>query len=304
MMIRHNRNFVFRVFFTLLWVLSASLYAQQPVQETSSKTLRSMARAYMAFAKYDKALAYAERALEQAHNQTVDTAELAMCMIDLGTVYSYKGLLKEAQDKFERGVQLQKKALFNDHPYVAHTLRMLSDVQRRRGNLVQAEKTLTEAIQIMLSNCDLQSKEMAPFIVEAATLQFANGELEKARSNYAMALDLYESMYGANHLVTANLQEDYAKLLIAGREYAKADELLSKSLSVKTRIFGRYHMSLVDGWLAKANLCRIQGKAEQCEYYLAKSTATAAESRNVVTIARIYEKVNQIRAGGVAVSAL
>lgn len=303
-MIQNGKNHLFRAFFALLWVLSAALNAQGTAQAASSKTLRSMARAYMAFAKYDKAHTFAEQALQTAHSQNADAAEVALCMIDLGTACSYEGLLTQAQDMFEKGILLQKEALFNDHPYVAYTLRMLSDVQRRRGNLLQAEKTLTEAIQIMLKNCDLQSKEMAPFITEAAHLQFAQGEIDKARNNYAMALDLYESTYGADHLATANLQEDYARLLIAGHEYALADELLTKSLSVKTRIFGRYHMSLVDSWLAKANLYQKQGKMEQCEYYLAKSTATAAESRNVVTIAQIYEKVNQIRASVLTASAL
>lgn len=301
-MIKIGQNHLFRPIFALLWVLGATLYAQE--KPVSSTNLRSMARAYMAFAKYDNAHSLAEQALRQAQSQGADTGEVALCMIDLGTVCSYEGLLKQAQEKFEQGVVLQKEALFNEHPYVAHTLRMLSDVYRRQGNLAKAEKALTEAVEIMLKNCDLESREMAPFIAEAAHLQFAKGELDKAKSNYVMALDLYENSYGASHLVTANLQESYAKVLMAGHEYAEADELLSKSLAVKTRIFGRYHLALVDNWLTKANLCRIQGKTEQCEYYLAKSTATAAESRNVVTIARINERVNKIRSGGLLASAL
>jgi tetratricopeptide (TPR) repeat protein len=298
--IAKNKQFGIVVF---LWLFSTALYAQSAGRSLSTTGLRSMARAYMAFAQYDKARDLAEQALRQAKTQNVEIGEMALCLIDLGTVYSYEGLLKEAQEKLEQGSLLQRQALFNDHPYVAHTLRMLSDVHRRQGDLVKAEAVLSEAFQIMLKNCDLQSQEMAPFIAEAAHLQFAQGDLDKAQSNYIAALDLYESSYGVNHLVTANLQENYAKLLITEHDYAQAEELLTKSLTVKTRIFGRYHLSLVDNWLAKAYLYQIQGKTEQCEFYLSKSTATAAESRNVVTIARIYEKVNQIRAGGLLASA-
>ncbi|MCE5184737.1 MAG: tetratricopeptide repeat protein [Planctomycetaceae bacterium] len=297
-MAKTRKKSVFGLILAILWVLLSTPLCAQNSQLISTKSLRSMARAYLSFGKYDKAAAAAQKALQQAQEQHAETGELALCMIDLGTVYSYEGQLKEAQVKFEKGIELQKQALFAEHPYVAHTLRMLSDVCRRQGDLEKAETVLSEAVQIMLKNCDLQSKEMAPFVAETAHLQFAKGELDKAQSNYVLALDLMESTYGTNHLVTANLKENYAKLLMARHEYATADELLSSALTVKTRIFGRYDLTLVDNWLTKAYLCQVQGKTEQCEYYLAKSTASAAESRNVITMARIYDKVNKIRAGG------
>lgn len=303
-MIKRHLEHTFVIVLGLLLAASGSLFAQPKKQTSSSRNFRSMARAYMAFANYDKAHALAAQAIREAQKQHADTAEMALCLIDMGTVCSYEGFLKQAQENLEQGIELQKQALFNDHPYVAHSLRMLSDVCRRQGNLLKAEDTLGQAVAIMLKNCDLESREMAPFIAEAAHLQFAKGELDKAKNNYMMAMDLYESSYGANHLVTANLQEDYARVLMSAHEYDQADDLLSKSLTTKTRIFGRYHLSLVDCWLAKASLCQIQGKTEQCEYYLAKTTETAAESRNVITIAQIYEKVNQIRAGNLIASAL
>lgn len=301
---RHNRKkHVFTIAFAFLWAFSTLTCAQTTQKTIPTKNLRSMARAYMAFAKYDKAHILAEQALDQAKRQKADTGELALCLIDLGTVCSYEGLLAKAQENFEQGSRLQKQALFDEHPYVAHTLRMLSDVYRRAGNLTKAESVLSEAFGIMLKNCDLQSKEMAPFIAEAAHLQFAKGEFDKAQSNYVAAIDLYESTYGSKHLVTANLQENFAKLLIAQHDYDRADELLSEAIAVKSQIFGRYHVSLVDSWLEKASLYRMQGQTERSEYYLAKSTATAAESRDVVTIARIYQKVNLIRSGGLLASA-
>jgi tetratricopeptide (TPR) repeat protein len=187
-----------------------------------------MARAYMAFGKYEKAHVLAERALAQAKQKKTEDGEMALCLIDLGTVYGYEGLFSQAAAKFEAGVELQKKALFETHPYVAHTLRMLSDIYRRQDNLQQAEEVLrmlsdiyrrqdnlqqaeevlSEAVTIMLDNCDLHSKEMAPFILESAKLQFAKGYSEQALTNYRIALDIYEQDYGSQHLMTANSRPD------------------------------------------------------------------------------------------------
>jgi len=249
----------------------------------------------MAFGKYEKAHKLAAQALRQAQSQKTDTGEMALCLIDMGTVCSYEGLLTQARQRLEEGVELQKKALFEDHPYVARTLQMLSDVCLRQGDLEQAEATLSQAVGIMLNHCDLQSKEMAPFILASANLQFEKGQLEEARNNYQAALDIYEHSYGSNHLMTANVLEKMAQLLIVQDDIDQASRLMSQSLKIKKKVYGRYNPQLIDSWLSMARLCKRQGHLERCEYYLAKSTETVSATRNAVTMARVYDQVNQIR---------
>jgi tetratricopeptide (TPR) repeat protein len=288
----------------LLGVLVGVAPAARRDKQMSTKTLRSMARAYMAFGKYEKAHTVAAQALQRARSQSTDPGEMALCLIDMGTVCSYEGLLTQARQRLEEGVVLQKKALFDDHPYVAHTLRMLSNVCLRQGDLVQAKTVLSQVVGIMLNYCDVQSKEMAPFILESANLQFGKGDLAKANDNYQAALDIYEQSYGSQHLMTANVLEKMAQLQIVRNDTLVADRLMSQSLKIKTRIYGRYHPQLVDSWLAMARLCKQQGQSERCEYYLAKSTETVSNTRNAVTMARVYEQVNQIRKQGLVASAI
>ena len=292
------------VILLLLGVFVGVAPAVRRDKQMSTKTLRSMARAYMAFGKYDKAHTLAAQAVRQGRTQKTDAGEMALCLIDMGTVCSYEGLLTQARQRFEEGVELQKEALFDDHPYVAHTLRMLSDVCQRQGDLEHAETVLSQAVGIMLNHCDLQSKEMAPFILESANLQFGKGDFDQARDNYQSALDIYEQSYGAGHLMTANVLEKMAQLFIVQNDTEEAGELMSQSLKIKTRIYGRYHPRLIDSWLAMARLCKQQGQNERCEYYLAKSTETVANTRNAVTMARVYEQVNQIRKKGMVATAI
>ncbi len=288
----------------LLGVLVGPVYAGRRDRQMSTKTLRSMARAYMAFGKYEKAHLFAAKALRQSRSQKTETGEMALCLIDMGTVCGYEGLLTQARRRLEEGVELQKEALFDDHPYVAHTLRMLSDVHLRQGDLEQAETVLSQAVGIMLNHCDLQSKEMAPFILESANLQFEKGDLDQARDNYQTALDIYEQSYGSQHLMTANVLEKMARLHIVRNDTEEATQMLSQSLKIKTRIYGRYHPRLIDSWLSMARLYKQQGRIERCEYYLAKSTETVSNTRNAVTMARVYEQVNQIRKQGLIAAAI
>ena len=249
----------------------------------------------MAFGKYEKAHSVAAQALRMGMSGGVDTGEMALCLIDMGTVCSYEGLLTQSRKYFEEGIELQKKALSEDHPYVAHTLRMLSDICLRQGDLERAEAILSEAIALMLGHYDLESKEMAPFIFESANLQFEKGLLSRAQDNYRIALDMYEAFYGSQHLMTANVLEKMARIPVALDEFERASQLMDQSLKIKTRIYGRYHPRLIDTWLTMAELFKQQGKDERCEYYLAKSTETVSTTRNAVNMARVYDQVNRIR---------
>lgn len=302
------KSFYFRINTAIVFVLCAGLFgtasAKTSDKDISTKTLRSIARTYMAFGKYEKAHLLAEKALSKAIDEKAEDGEMALCLIDMGTVYGYEGQLSQAAKKFEAGVKFQKKALFETHPYVAHTLRMLGDIYLRQGDLEQAEAVLSQAVTIMLDNCDLNSKEMAPFILESAKLQFAKGQSEQALANYQAALDIYEQSYGSQHLMTANVLEDMALLYMAQKDIDQAGQLMSESLAIKSKIYGRYNSSLIDSWLTMARICKYQGQPERCEYYLAKSTETASESRNAITMARVYQQANQIRKEGVVASVI
>ena len=287
----------------LLCVLAGVAPAGRRDKQMSTKSLRSKARAYMAFGKYEKAHSVAAQALQRGRSGVVDTGEMALCLIDMGTVCSYEGLLTQSRQYLEEGIELQKKALSGDHPYVGHTLRMLSDICLRQGDLDRAEAILSEAIAVMLGHYDLESKEMAPFIFESANLQFEKGLLTRAQDNYRIALDTYEAFYGSQHLMTANVLEKMARIPIVLNDFEQAGQLMNQSLKIKTRIYGRYHPRLIDTWLTMAKLLKQQGKNERCEYYLAKSTETVSATRNAVAMARVYEQANQIRKGRLVASA-
>ncbi|MFA5784067.1 MAG: tetratricopeptide repeat protein, partial [Phycisphaerae bacterium] len=118
-----------------------------PVKNSSRKsvTLRTMARIHLAVADYDQAQVLAEQALSVAQKTNADDAELAYCLIDLAYLYNCRGNLEQAEKMCGLGLKLQQKIYYPKHPYLAYTLRILSDIYRGQGKYQQANETLDSA---------------------------------------------------------------------------------------------------------------------------------------------------------------
>jgi tetratricopeptide (TPR) repeat protein len=267
----------------------------------STATLRSMARLYMAYGNYDKAQAAAQLALAQAEAGHIEGEELALCLIDLGTVYGYQDMLEESESMLSKGVQIQKKAVGN-HPYVAYTLQMLCDVYRREGQYSRAQDTLNEALSIMAAFHNQQDREMLPFAASSAKLMTAQGQVAGADALYAQILDRTLSSYGPAHLQTAAILAGFAEAqLLEG----KTDEALGKinrAIEIQEIHFGHDHQMLVPAWLTRARICRAAGNTADAETWLDKAIRVTQLQNNIVALARVYEKVNAIRTDGVYVA--
>jgi tetratricopeptide (TPR) repeat protein len=231
-------------------------------------TLRSMARIYMAYGEYAKAQRLAEEALIQARKQEASNAELATCLIDLGTLYSLQGRLGEAEQMCNWGLQLQKKTLFDKHPYIAQTLRTLSTIYRRQERFGKAKRALDDAIGIVLHRHKQQDEEMAPFHVDMAKLLVAEGKLAEAEGYYTKAIAGIKATYGVEHLCTANVLAGMAELYELQGRYSEAEDLIEKALTVQERMYGPDHHLLISSLLTGVRICRATGDYKQAEKYI------------------------------------
>ena len=261
----------------------------------SSKTLRSMARVYMAYGEYAKARPLAEKALALAKIKGASDSELAICFIDLATLYTYQGKLVEAEEMCHSGLQLQKKILCKNHPYLAYTLSALSSIYREQGKYYQAKSALDEAIAIMLDSHSADDKAMAPFFVDIAKLLVAQGNFEQAESYYQKAMLLINSSYGPDHLYTANVLADIAKLYTLQERYAEAEELVSRAVAVQEKIYGSDHHLIAASWLTKAKICQVKGARAQAEKLINKALIAIENSGNAAAFAKLQQDAKEIR---------
>jgi tetratricopeptide (TPR) repeat protein len=286
----------------VLLLFTHQLFAQSgTTQNISSSALRSMARLYMAYGNYDKAQVVAQAALTQAEQQNIDSEEMAMCLIDLGTVYGYQDMLEESADLLGKGVQLQKKAVGN-HPYVAYTLQMLSDVYRREGQYGRAQDALAEAFSIMMTCHNEQDRELLAFTASSAKLMMEQGQVAQADALYAKILDRTIESYGRTHLQTAAILSGFAEVELLEGKIDSARQRIDQALEIQEKYFGASHQMLIPAWLTKARIDRAAGNTTEAETWLNKAIQVIQLRHNVVALARIHEKVNAIRTQGVYVA--
>ncbi|MHC4114230.1 MAG: tetratricopeptide repeat protein [Planctomycetota bacterium] len=262
----------------------------------SSKTLRSMARVYMAYGEYAQAQPLAEKALILAKREHTSDYELAMCLIDLAALYKNQGKLLDAEKMCESGLCLQEKVLYKNHPYLAYTLSTLSSIYCEQGKYYQARSTLDKAMAIMLDGHSADDKAMAPFFVDIAKLHVAQGDLEEAERYYQKAMLLINSSYGPDHLYTANVLAGIAKLFTLQERYAEAEELINRAVTVQEKIYGPDHYLIAASWLTKAKICQVRGAHAQAEKLISKALVAVEKTGNMAAFTKLARNVEEIRA--------
>ncbi len=230
-----------------------------------------MARVYMASGGYEKARPFLERALNLAELTNASDSEMSACMLDLAYLYKNQGRLAEAETACLSGLELQEKAYSQSHPYVAYTLRILSEIYSRQARYQEAVDTLERAITIVRGYSLEDDRELAPFKVDMARLLTAKGDYVKAESYFTEAIASIENSYGPEHLYTTRVLCSMAALYVLQQRYAEAEELISRVLPIQERIYGPDHHFLVPVWLVKSSIYEAEGDLDNTKALLEKS---------------------------------
>ena len=292
---RKNR-FLVLTFIILLIESTAWGQPQQAKKDLSCKTLRAMARVYMAYGEYTKAQPLAEQALNLAKTRGESDSELSMCLIDLATLYKSQDKLLDAEKMCEQGLKLQEKVLYKSHPYVAYTLRTLSSIYTEQGNYLKATNAMDKAMAIMLESHTENDRALAPFWVDIAAILVAKGDYKEAESYYKKAMTLINSSYGPDHLYTANVLGSIAKLYALQGRLDEAEELIDRAIIKQESIYGPEHHLVAPSWLTKARICHAKGNFANSEKFFEKALTSVRKSGNMALFTKLEQSVEKIRA--------
>jgi len=219
-----NRHSIFPTLFcvSLLFSLSIGTALARPTGRAySCSSLRSMARVYIASGGYEKAQPFLVKALNLARQTKASDSEISACMLDLAYLYKNQGRLTEAETTCLSGLELQEKAYSQSHPYVAYTLRILSEIYSRQARYHEAVGTMEQALTIMRGFTLEDDQELAPFKVDMARLLTAQGDYDNAESYFKNSIASIEKNYGVDHLYTAKVFTAMASLYIQKGRYAE-----------------------------------------------------------------------------------
>ena len=237
----------------------------------SSASLRSMARIHMASGRYGKAQPLLEKALHMAQETHAPESEACACMLDLAYLYKNQDRLTEAETMCRSGLALQQKTYPQNHPYMAHTLRILSDIYRRQARYQEAASALERAITIVRDVSRGDDQELAPFKVDMARLLVAQGDFIHADSYYKAAIDIIEASYGPKHFYTAKVLASMAELYVLQERYTEAEALISRTLPIQERVYGPDHYLLVPVWLIASRIHQAKEDMANARLFLDKS---------------------------------
>ncbi len=136
---------------------------------------------------------------------------------------------------------------------------------------------------------------MGAFFADYAKVFLEQGKLVAAEYNYAKASELLNKAYGSEHLYTATVSADIARLYILQQRYAQAHTLIDQSLAVQEKIYGRVHQLLVPALLTKAEILFASRNSSKAEDLIDRALACAQRTSDVSMIARVKEQASQIR---------
>ncbi len=268
---------------------------QQVKKDLSCKTLRAMARVYMAYGEYTKAQPLAEQALTLAKRRVEQDSELSMCLIDLATLYKSQNKLLDAENMCEQGLKLQEEVLYKSHPYVAYTLRTLGSIYLEQGNYIKAANAMEKAMAIMLESHTENDKALAPFWVDIAAILVAKGDYKEAESYYKKAMVLINISYGPEHLYTANVLGSVAQLYTLQGRHDEAEKLIDRTIAKQESIYGPQHHLVAPSWLTKARICHAKGDYTGSEKLFEKALTSVRKSGNMALFTKLEQRIEEIR---------
>ncbi|MHC4565905.1 MAG: tetratricopeptide repeat protein [Planctomycetota bacterium] len=260
-----------------LLLLSAGVTQASAANVRSTSSLRSLARIYMASGGYEKAQPLLESALDLARSRDAADSEMCACALDLAFLYKNQGRLAEAEEMCLAGLELQEKLNGPNHPHVAHTLRILSEIYQGQVRYRQAAESLERAITIMRKVAGEDAVEIAPLRVDMARLLVTQGQFARAESLFAETLVAIENGYGPEHAYTAKVLTSMARLYLRQGRHRRAEELAARALVVLEKVYGANHHFLVPIWLVMSGTCQAQGKLAEAKTLLEKSLAVTSK---------------------------
>ncbi len=171
-----------------------------------------------------KALRLAEAELDST------SLETRVAIANRGLVLRQLGHTAEAQNLYERAIGLYRHNLGGSHPHVATLLLNLSSIQRDRGDLATAQRTLEEVDRQYLEMFgDGHYKRVLP-LVGLATLASQQQHIDKALAFYREAIDVaISSDSPPEYVLRATL--DLARLLLAEDRCQEGEPWLEESLA-------------------------------------------------------------------------
>jgi tetratricopeptide (TPR) repeat protein len=202
-------------------------------------TLKCIAQIYQEYRRFDEALAIYKFALSAAVDSLGHHAEVASILNKIGNIQYEKGSLSNAQEAYEKGLEVEREVLEENHPNIAVTLSNLGHIFHKNGDLKGALKLYKEALQVQLSFFKKANVRMASTWASIGHIQLQMRKFSGALESYQEALRIRRSFIEGDGLEMASLLNSVGLVLFKLGVFELALDSFAKCLRIRSKILGR-----------------------------------------------------------------
>ncbi|HZF47968.1 MAG TPA: CHAT domain-containing tetratricopeptide repeat protein [Polyangiaceae bacterium] len=229
--------------------------------------------------RYDEALSLEERALrirEEALGP--DHPNVAICLNNLGELYSAKGDYARAEPLHKRSLAILEKVLGRDHPNVATSLHNLALLYSAKGDYARAEPLHQRSLAINEKALGPGHPNVALSLTHLASLYRKKGDYARAEPLHLRGLALVEKALGPNHPALGPSLNNLAQLYLNKGDYARAEPLYRRALALLEKALGPNHPDVAHPLDGLARLYEIKGDYARAEPLFVRALSIAEKA--------------------------
>jgi tetratricopeptide (TPR) repeat protein/tRNA A-37 threonylcarbamoyl transferase component Bud32 len=201
-----------------------------PDHSDVAELLNNLALLYYSQGLYDRAEPLFKRALAiWVKAIGFDHPDLAVSLNNLAALYFKQGKYEEAEPLFKHSLAIKEKTLGLDHPDVAISLNNLAMLYRALGKYAAAEPLFKQSLAIREKALGPDHPEVARILYNLGRLYREQKKWQEAEALFQRALAIYAKMAKVNPERIAETLREYAKLLSATGNAARAARLEARA---------------------------------------------------------------------------
>jgi tetratricopeptide (TPR) repeat protein len=179
-----------------------------------------------------------QKQIDEMQSQDLNSPLLASLYNSLGQAYQDAIRYREAEDPYQKALELYKKQFGDKHPSVATSINNLAVLYSSQGRYAEAEPLYKQSLALSRELFGSSHPDIATSLNNLAVLYYSQGRYAEAEPLYKQALAMYQELLGDRHLSFASTINNLAELYRLQGRYVEAEPLYKQALLLRQELLG------------------------------------------------------------------
>jgi len=213
----------------------------------------------------ERLLLHSQSVIAEIHQYDYEFFEAGLLLVRVGFYIRERGQYSAIEPLYQKGLEIQKKALGDEDPEIAKVINNLAALYRSQGRYEAAEPLYEEALAMRKALLGESHPAVATSLNNLAALYESQGRYEEAAPLYEEALAMRKALLGEAHPDVATSLNDLGNLYKAKGDYSKAEPFLKEAVELYKKLLGEEHPWVATSLNNLAALYQSQGRYDAAE---------------------------------------